>query len=503
MSRKKVSLVINPRDGQNIAKIPYILAVLAAVGWKTQLLMKWFGGQTIGLASRAAQQKADLVVAYGGDGTLNQVVNGVLKAKGKSRVGLLPGGTANEWAGELHIPQDPVKAALALINSKLRNVDLGHVEVEELIFPDEEQGQTSGTTSKKCGLSKKEKASSKAKHDFLMMAGLGFDATVIGHTSNDLKHRIGPLAFDLAAAKSLPKQHTFPVEIWGEGEDGRESLLWKGNALQIIIANTRTYANMVQIAADAYLDDGVIDICVIISGDTISAIGQLTSIVLQHKPDNLDTKYFRGAHFSIRVPANVNLQLDGSAVKLKDYIRKADEAAVQQAGEEQVTVNYRFEAHPKAIQMLVPRNYDDELFEKQHEDTPPADALHETESVFAQPANEKEAAKEPQPQSTEELAQAQQHLQVLLNHGRTVTVIGGAPDPAKKHCYILAGGMIQEPTGEIKPVAVRLDEHTVILNKAGEHIPLAAVEQLQEGEPVVVDGKKNKSGVIRATRILI
>lgn len=99
--------------------------------------------------------------------------------------------------------------------------------------------------------------------------------------------------------------------------------------------------------------------------------------------------------------------------------------------------------------------------------------------------------------------QAQQHLQMLLDHGRTVTVVGGAPDPAKKHRYILAGGMIQEPAGEIKPVAVQLDEHTVILNKAGEHIPLAAVEELQEGEPVVVEGKKNKFGVIRAARILI
>ena len=114
MHRKRVSLVINPREGQNIAKITDILAVLAAAGWDTRLLLKKYYGETVSLGMKAVQEGADLVVSYGGDGTLNQVVNGVLKAKGKSIVGLIPGGTANEWAGEMHIPADPVKAALAL-----------------------------------------------------------------------------------------------------------------------------------------------------------------------------------------------------------------------------------------------------------------------------------------------------------------------------------------------------------------------------------------------------
>ena len=76
------------------------------------------------------------MIGYGGDGTLNQVVNGVMAAKRRrSVVGLIPGGTANVWAHEIGLPDDPVKAALLLINSEGRKVDLGHVEVDSLHLP--------------------------------------------------------------------------------------------------------------------------------------------------------------------------------------------------------------------------------------------------------------------------------------------------------------------------------------------------------------------------------
>src|SRR5690242_2235357 len=131
MKSRRTSLVINPRAGQNLAKIADIQAILAAAGWKTELALKEYGGQAITLATQAAENDNDLVIAYGGDGTLNQVVNGVMQAKHRqSVIGLIPGGTANVWANEIGIPEDPVKAALALINSEVRKVDLGHVMVE-------------------------------------------------------------------------------------------------------------------------------------------------------------------------------------------------------------------------------------------------------------------------------------------------------------------------------------------------------------------------------------
>jgi len=120
MKCKKACLVINPRAGQNLAKITDVLAVLSAAGWSTDIALKEYGGQTMDLATRAAEDGYDLVVAYGGDGTLNQVVNGVMNAKGQhSIVGVIPGGTANVWAGEIGIPGDPVKAAWPYTTARL------------------------------------------------------------------------------------------------------------------------------------------------------------------------------------------------------------------------------------------------------------------------------------------------------------------------------------------------------------------------------------------------
>ena len=99
MPNRKVCIVVDLRTGQHVANIPDLIAVLAAAGWKTDIALKEYGGETFQLAKKAARQGYDLVIGYGGDGTLNDVVNGVMSAGGKNLVGDIPGGTFNEWAG--------------------------------------------------------------------------------------------------------------------------------------------------------------------------------------------------------------------------------------------------------------------------------------------------------------------------------------------------------------------------------------------------------------------
>src|SRR5512141_998775 len=136
MKCKTAYLIINPRLGKNVVKLTDVIAVFSAAGWKTDIALKEFGGHTMQLAREAAGAGYDLVIGYGGDGTLNQVVNGVMAAKRRrSIVGVIPGGTANVWAHEIGMPEDPVKASLLLVNSEGRKVDLGRVEVDSLALP--------------------------------------------------------------------------------------------------------------------------------------------------------------------------------------------------------------------------------------------------------------------------------------------------------------------------------------------------------------------------------
>jgi YegS/Rv2252/BmrU family lipid kinase len=499
MHCKRAFLVINPRDGQNLIKLTNILAVLSAAGWHTDTAIKEYGGHTMELATKAAEQGNDLVIAYGGDGTLNQVINGVMNSKKqKSIVSVLPGGTVNQWAAEVSVPPDPVKAALTLVSSDVREVDVARVEVTSLTFPSttqvEQQPPIRDTHDIKAH-KRRGKSPSKARHHYLLMAGLGIDAAIMGRVNKTLKHRIGVGAVGLTAIEQVPEQHVFPVEIRVTMKGSDSERVWQGEALQVIIGNTRRYANMVEITADASIDDGMLDACVITAGDPLSTMQQIASLLFRHKPDNQTAQFFRGARLSIRVPASIALHLDGSAVKLKDYLSKIDCKAVQRAEDaEHVLVTYQFDALPSALQVAIPRTYDNALFESSHhERTPQPPEQEETMS---------DASRQPDTSSAGE-QQSHEQLDKLLERGRKVTVVGVTPHSDEKHMYIVAGTTSKAGTGETIPVAICIDNGTTLLKQTGEPAAAVEVEHLQENMEIVVEGKKSKRGVIHATLVVV
>ncbi len=519
MHCKKASLVINPRTGQNLAKITDVLTVLAAAGWKTEIALKEYGGHSMELANQAAREKSDLVIAYGGDGTLNQVINGVLTSTQHCTVGVIPGGTANLWAGDTGVPKDPVQAALALVNSEEHEVDIGRVTVQALTFPDGRHIAVDGKNKK---LLKKE------RHHFLLMAGLGMDAAVMKGVSTPLKYHIGPLAVGLSAAKELPEQRPFPVEIAAASDKGEGELLWTGQAAQIVVGNTRRYAIVLEMTPNAYIDDGVLDVCVITDGGPLTTMQQLSSLLLRRKPDNVTSEFFRGAHLCIKVPASVPLELDGSTIKLKDYLNRADYEALQQVENlESVMVTYRFDSLPGAVALAIPRTYNGELFahsdNQQQEHAHKLDTVQAPVRVLAQKGDEQQtelqehtATHVTQPLHSEHTRNGNQDtdqerhkisglVSALSDNGRRVTVVGKAPNPEKPQTYIIAGYTPKRSTssGDTAPVAIVINHKTALLNREGVHVSQDALEQLQQGDVLLVEGKKSRRGVIEATRLVL
>jgi YegS/Rv2252/BmrU family lipid kinase len=499
MRNKRVCLVINPRDGKNLSKLTAILAVFAAAGWHTDIMLKEYGGHTMELATDAAKQDYDQVIAYGGDGTLNQVVNGLMNGKKhNSIVGTLPGGTVNQWAAEVGIPEDPVKAALALVSSNVRKVDVARVDVTMLtVLPStekERQPTLVGTHDNKVE-SEKGKTSSGAKHHFLMMAGLGIDAAVMARVNKNLKHHIGVAAVGITATEQLPKQRAFPVEIRAMEKERNTEQIWKGEALQVVIGNTRRYANTVEMTANASIDDGMLDACVITAGDPLSTVEQIASFLFRRKPDNRTTEFFRGAYLSIYIPATIALQLDGTTVKLKDYLCKSDRKALQRAEDmEHVRVTYQFEAFPHALQAAIPRTYAGTLFEKSD---------HDETSHPAQKDTNNATSLQPGMSYSGEQRQSGEDVNSLIEQGRKVTVVGVTEHPDKKQTYIVAGTTSKKSTGETIPVAICIDDHTTLLKQTGELAAAVDVEHLRERAEIVVDGKKSKRGVIHAMHVVI
>lgn len=492
MTHKKVFLIINPRAGQNFVKITDVLAVLSAAGWKTDIAIKEYGGHAIKLANKAATNQYDLIVSYGGDGTLGQIINGVLNVKGhKSEVGLIPGGTANVWAEEMGIPIDAVKAALSLVNSQARKVDVGCVHVKSLTFL---EGKVHKARQKI--FSNDVRLSSKARNYFLLMAGAGMDAAIMEHVSKRLKYEIGPLAVGLAAVKEVAGPHVFPVEIRSAGTGRDEKALWKGDAVQVVIGNTRRYG-VGEITPRAYIDDGVLDLCVIPAGGRLATWKQLFSLLAKGKPDAAGVEYFRGRDFSMSVPASIGIQLDGSRIDLKDYLSKSNWKALQMRDAARCMVNYHFGSVPNELTMAVPNTYDNSLFE-----TGTDKGTKHKKSDAGSADAEQRAANPPRRLPAGKRQKSKTRIEVSED-ARTVKVVGVCPNPDNKQAYIVAGTMKKKNKAESKPVAVRIESGAEIISRTGETVPLSEVRTLKETNEIMVEGKQNKRGVITAKRVIL
>jgi hypothetical protein len=317
----------------------------------------------------------------------------------------------------------------------------------------------------------------------------------MGQVDKTLKHRIGVISVGIAAAEKLPEQHEFSVEIRVTEKESGTERVWQGDALQVIIGNTRRYASILEMTSEASIDDGMLDVCVVMAGDPLSTMRQITSLLVRRRPDNQNTQFFRGAHLSIRIPASIGLQLDGSVVNLKDYLSKSDREALQCAQDaEHVLVTYRFDALPRVLHVAIPSTYDGPLFERSHQEEMP----QTSEQRHSAGADEKQ----PDTSSPSE-QQSQEQSSVQLDRGRKVTVVGVATRSEKKCAFIVAATTSKSSTGEIMPVAICIDEYTELLKRTGEPAAALDVQRLQEGAEIVVEGKKSKREVIHATRAVV
>ncbi len=90
-----------------------------------------------------------------------------------------------------------------------------------------------------------------------------------------------------------------------------------------------------------------------------------------------------------------------------------------------------------------------------------------------------------------------------MHHGTQVTVTGVGPQADQPNISIIAGTKHNPTTGDTSPIAARVNEKSMVMQRTGQHVTPAAVQQLQEGDEIVVEGKKGKSGSLRASQFVI
>jgi diacylglycerol kinase (ATP) len=207
----------------------------------------------IGQAREAARRGAGVVVAVGGDGTVRAVAEGL--AGTDVSMGLIPQGTGNLLARNLDLPLNDLEALLRIaLTGTDRPIDVGWLTVvrdESQIRDDISDTDPAAAAPGKTHPAAKEPA---REHIFLVIAGLGFDAAMVADTDEELKARVGWIAYFVAGIKHL---HTRRMRL----ELSFDQTPWRRFRLSsILIGNCGRLPGGITLLPDAELDDGWLDI---------------------------------------------------------------------------------------------------------------------------------------------------------------------------------------------------------------------------------------------------
>lgn len=231
----KARLIYNPTSGNEtiLKSVAGILNVLEEAGYEAsafQTTPEPLSAQKE--AQRAALAGFDLIVAAGGDGTLNEVVNGISPLDKRPPMAVIPGGTTNDYARALKIPRnDPVAAARVILKKQLLPMDIG-----------------------KAG-----------DHYFMNIAGGGSISEVTYEVPSEYKSILGYLAYLVKGAEMLPRIK--PINMHIEYDDG----VYDGDVTLFLSGLTNSVGGFEQVAPDAELGDGKASL-LIVKGANIAEI---------------------------------------------------------------------------------------------------------------------------------------------------------------------------------------------------------------------------------------
>jgi len=246
-------------------------------------------GDATRLAAEAVGEGFDLIVAAGGDGTVNEVLNGIGRAPNgfeRAALGVLPLGTVNVFARELGLPRNLGQAWAVLQRGKVTTIDVGVVEQADEPQTPDPRPQTSSLFPRY----------------FAQLAGAGLDARAIELVDWRLKKQFGPLAYVWAGLKALCESKP-ELTVRAAGVELRGRL--------VLIGNGRLYGGDFATVPAAQLDDGLLDVCVFpqVNGWTLLRCA-LPLLLAKRLPESV-VQRVQSAQFTVSCARAAAFELDG------------------------------------------------------------------------------------------------------------------------------------------------------------------------------------------------
>ncbi len=272
---QRILIIHNPAAGGRGGRGAAALARLRGLGCDLEVRATARRGDAEALARAAVSQGFDRVVAAGGDGTINEVVNGL--AGSGVALALLPLGTANVLAAEIGLGSDPAELAVTILGGAPRSVCLGRVR---------QQGG--------------------AARFFATMAGVGADAHAVAGVSPALKRGLGKGAY---YAEMLRQLVVFPFPRYRLRVDGTTY-----EAASVVVAKGHYYAGRYVLAPEARLAEPLFHVCLFEQGGRLAALRYALAMRRGRLGDLPDFRIVTGREVQIEGPAGDPVQADGDIV---------------------------------------------------------------------------------------------------------------------------------------------------------------------------------------------
>ncbi|SHF41944.1 lipid kinase YegS [Modicisalibacter ilicicola DSM 19980] len=291
-------LILNGKSSQ-IPEVRDAVEALRREGHELQVRVTWEAGDSVRFVHGASRDGIGRVIAGGGDGSVNEIVNGLMQLDEARRpsLGVLPLGSANDFAHGLGLPMEPLPALRGALSASSRAVDVGHLGDDY----------------------------------FINMASGGFGAEVTTSTPRALKRVLGGGAYALMGMFKVWHYRPYSGRVrWsdGNGEGEIESPLFL-----LAIGNGSQAGGGQELAPDAKVDDGLFDVLIVRHFSSMSEMRQLMA-ELERIPENGDFVHtVRTSRVSFRADGAFPLNLDGEPRYLREF-----EATLM----------------PRAIRLLVP-----------------------------------------------------------------------------------------------------------------------------------------------------
>lgn len=223
------------------------------------------------------REDVDLAVVAGGDGTINFVVNALMQKGLDIALGFIPAGTANDFAGAIGMSRNPIKAARQIVSGVVEAIDCGKVE-------------------------QMEKPEARPQF-FVNIFSFGIFTTTSQHTPEELKHRIGRMAYGVAAIKELRNSHGIPLTITTDAET------FYYPTLMGLVFNGET-AGRLPLARKSNLRDGVFD-CLFLRKRDTDFQSALDMILYMMGIRTRAVKYLRTSQLTLVTPLSEDTDVDG------------------------------------------------------------------------------------------------------------------------------------------------------------------------------------------------